>query len=137
MYDSPIEEVCIVRNIIDRVATKIAEDTDNAVCTAVVKAGFNIDKEKLTQALAQDKRRYEEAYSKGYSKGREDRDKQIVRCKDCINRPTRENEKATGFALEFPNYWCPCQCADGYYSWYPKDDWYCPYGKRREDEDDE
>ena len=57
---------------------------------------------------------------------------EIVRCKDCKHRPTQtEPYKTVGFSLEFPDYKCPCQCSDGYYSWYPEDDWFCANGERR------
>lgn len=55
----------------------------------------------------------------------------VVRCKDCKHRP-----KGTGanHDLEFPDYVCPCQCTeDGWYSWKPKDDWFCADGERREE----
>ena len=54
----------------------------------------------------------------------------VVRCKDCIHRP-----KGTGanHDLEFPDYVCPCQCEDDYYSWMPKDDWFCKDGERKEE----
>ena len=54
----------------------------------------------------------------------------IVRCKDCVHGP-----KGTGanHDLEFPDYVCPCQCDDFWYSWMPKDDWFCADGERGED----
>ena len=54
----------------------------------------------------------------------------IIRCKDCKHRP-----KGTGanHDLEFPDYVCPCQCEDYYYSWMPKDDWFCRDGERKEE----
>ena len=54
----------------------------------------------------------------------------VVRCKDCVHRP-----KGTGanHDLEFPDYVCPCQCEDFWYSWMPKDDWFCASGERGED----
>lgn len=54
---------------------------------------------------------------------------QIVRCKDCIHRPTWEHN-----SIEFPDDKCPCQCEDCFYSWFPKDDWYCANGERRQDD---
>lgn len=53
----------------------------------------------------------------------------VIRCKDCKHRP-----KGTGanHDLEFPDYVCPCQCEDYYYSWMPKDDWFCADGERKE-----
>lgn len=55
--------------------------------------------------------------------------REVVRCKDCKHRP-----KGTGanHDLEFPDYVCPCQCEDYYYSWMPKDDWFCRDGERKE-----
>lgn len=55
----------------------------------------------------------------------------IVRCKDCKHRPKEPNWKTykNGFDIEFPEgSKCPCQCSDEYYSWYPKDDWFCANG---------
>ena len=53
---------------------------------------------------------------------------EIVRCKDCKHRPKQtEPGKTVGFSLEFPSYRCPCY--DGYYSWYPDDDWFCANGE--------
>ena len=60
---------------------------------------------------------------------------QIIRCKDCKHRPKVPNWKTyeNGFDIEFPEgSKCPCQCLDdGYYSWYPEDNWFCANGKRR------
>ena len=60
---------------------------------------------------------------------------QIIRCKDCKHRPQIPNGQTygDGFDLKFPDgSKCPCQCLDdGYYSWYPEDDWFCANGKRR------
>ena len=51
----------------------------------------------------------------------------VVRCRDCKHRPTQtEPPKTYGFSIEFPEgSRCPCQCDDGFYSWYPSDDWFC------------
>lgn len=51
----------------------------------------------------------------------------IVRCKDCIHRPTRQRNGS----LCFPDETCKCQCEDDYYySWYPDDNWSCPLGEQ-------
>ena len=59
----------------------------------------------------------------------------VVRCKDCKHRPKEPNWKTyeDGFDIEFPEgSKCPCQCSDDeYYSWYPRDDWFCANGERR------
>lgn len=68
-----------------------------------------------------------------------DRFKELVMCKDCKHRPKIdeedvENYTASGFSLEFPDdFECPCRCEDPYYSWMPKDDWYCGNGERKEE----
>ncbi len=58
----------------------------------------------------------------------------VVRCKDCKHRPKYEEgrkEWHDGFDLSFPDEVCPCyNDDDGYYSWYPSDDSYCPKGER-------
>lgn len=59
----------------------------------------------------------------------------VVRCKDCKHRPTDTrgtDGDMTGFAIEFPDEKCPCQCEDGWYNWYPDDNWFCADGERRE-----
>lgn len=57
---------------------------------------------------------------------------EVVRCKDCVHRPTVEDPEKRGFNVHFPDDMCPCQCDDGWYNWYPKDDWFCAYGERKE-----
>jgi hypothetical protein len=58
--------------------------------------------------------------------------KEIVRCKDCKHRPIKPKDFENGFDLEFPDGKCPCQCDDGWYSWYPPDNWYCADAERKE-----
>lgn len=58
----------------------------------------------------------------------------IVRCKDCKHKPTKSKcETTSGFCWDFPDERCPCQCADGYYSWCPNDNWFCANGERKAD----
>lgn len=60
----------------------------------------------------------------------------VVRCRDCKHRPTDNrgrDDDLTGFAIEFPDSRCPCQCEDGWYNWYPADDWFCGNGERRDE----
>ena len=61
---------------------------------------------------------------------------ELVRCKDCKHRPKEPNYKTyeSGFDIEFPEgSKCPCRCSgDGFYSWYPEDDWFCADGERQE-----
>lgn len=57
----------------------------------------------------------------------------IVRCKDCKHRPELKlysDRQGNYTAVEFPDgSKCPCQCEDFFYSWYPKDDWFCANGE--------
>ena len=54
---------------------------------------------------------------------------EIIRCKDCKHRPKLDEEEGE---LDFPpTYRCPCYCDDCYYSWMPKDDWFCGNGERK------
>lgn len=56
----------------------------------------------------------------------------VCRCKDCKHRPTKPEKYDDGFDLTFPDEVCPCYCDDDpFYSWYPKDDWFCPKGERK------
>jgi hypothetical protein len=62
--------------------------------------------------------------------------KEIVRCKDCKHRPkllvTDIEDMESGFDLQFPDYKCHCRNdGDGWYSWYPPDDWFCADGERK------
>ena len=66
-------------------------------------------------------------------------DTEIIHCRECKHRPkaTRADEKVfSGFSVKFPDEKCPCQCGDGWYNWYPDDDFYCGYAERREDGSD-
>lgn len=81
------------------------------------------------------------AYDDGYKA----RDAEIVRCKDCKYRPhlrdaVDEDDAEelkhgyfNGFDLRFPTEGkCPCQVLDDeFYSWIPKDDWFCADGERK------
>ena len=61
----------------------------------------------------------------------------VVRCKYCKHRPVDhrgEYDEVTGFAIEFSDDRCPCKCEDGWYNWYPQDDWFCANGERRDDD---
>lgn len=61
-----------------------------------------------------------------------DKKQELVRCKDCKHRPIMPDDHTDGFDLKFPDGKCPCQCDDGWYSWYPSDDWFCADGEREE-----
>lgn len=55
----------------------------------------------------------------------------VVRCKDCKHKPSGDGANHN---VEFPDEICPCQCEDSWYSWVPKDNFFCAWGERKEDE---
>ena len=62
--------------------------------------------------------------------------RELIRCKECKHRPVKEDADGEnyGFNLIKPNDGdgrCPCLVDDGWYSWMPKDDFFCGYGERR------
>ena len=63
--------------------------------------------------------------------------RELVCCKECKHRPVKEdaNGENYGFNLIEPNDGderCPCLVSDGWYSWMPKDDFYCGSGEREQ-----
>ena len=85
---------------------------EGEIYKAVMNVGVNVDKEELIKALQYDRGQYQKGYK--------DRDDQIVRCKDCVNRGTSR---------------CPCHYSgDPYIDWTPDDDWFCADGERRTDD---
>lgn len=53
----------------------------------------------------------------------------VVRCKDCKHKPTIN--KNSRIEMSFPDDVCPCLCDDPFYSWCPKDNWFCGNGESR------
>ena len=62
----------------------------------------------------------------------------IVRCGECKHRPHLNNADGAEYGFNVVNDngdsdgVCPCLCEDGWYSWMPKDNFFCGYGERRE-----
>ena len=58
----------------------------------------------------------------------------VVFCRECKHRPIKEDPDGEdyGFNIIKPNGTerCPCLVEDGWYSWMPKDDFFCGYGER-------
>lgn len=121
MWESPIQMIT------DDIIKDLVQKQDGCLVEYVHRVGFDVDKAELAKALAYDREQYE----KGYADGRFARDSEIVRCKYCKHRPTGTG---ANHDLEFPDDECPCQCEDYWYSWIPKDDWFCASGKRKEGE---
>ena len=60
MYDCPISEQ------VGAIELMVREEHDRNIVRAVQKIGIDIDKEGLVEALNHDRKRYEEAYQKGW-----------------------------------------------------------------------
>lgn len=115
-YDSPFN--LAVSQIAEQMAAKI----DEGVMQAVANVGISVDKDKLVRILQQDKERYSEGYENGYRKGYEKRDNEIVRCKDCDNKECwgRAGDVVCGI--------------DGTPH---RPDWFCAYGVRKEEDEED
>lgn len=111
MYKSPIEIK------IDDIVSDAVERVDKYIVRYIQQVGVNVDKDELVKALKFDREQYE--------KGWNDRDTEIVRCKDCIYR--RHDSKR--------GYMCDMDSLDPYEQTRGVDDgeWYCADGERRED----
>ena len=81
MYESPIT---LLRTQTDNFVKEINEKTDEVIFKAVVNVLPQVNKEELIKALEYDRGQY--------IKGYKDRDKEIVRCKDCEYYDKGENE---------------------------------------------
>lgn len=68
-YDSPIG--ITLSSITDQLSRTVAERVDNGIYTAIVNAGFTVDRDTLIRALQGDSKRYREAYKRGYETGYE------------------------------------------------------------------
>ena len=112
-YDSPFDLV------ISDIATQAAKSIDEMCWQAVQRVGINVDKEKLLIALRQDAERYREAYANGYDTGYENRDDEIVRCKDC-----------KWYQVSVYKPLAVCDAAHRA----PGPDWFCADGERRDDD---
>lgn len=63
----------------------------------------------------------------------------LVRCGECKHRPIKDDPDGAdyGFNITEPTDGddiCPCLVEDGWYSWMPKDNFFCGRGERRTDE---
>lgn len=56
---------------------------------------------------------------------------EIVMCKDCKHRPIEKDGEI--MPPKEDDWKCPCLCDDYFYSWRPKDNFFCASGERREE----
>ena len=100
-YTSPIELI----------QQQTRHQIDECILKAVINVGVNVDKEELIKALAYDRGQYQKGY--------DDRDAEIIRCKDYIHWAKGYTEECCNVdSVCFHNGWC-------------KPDWYCADGKRK------
>ena len=76
-YDSPLS--LVTQSIMEN----IGKQFDDMTYQAIQKVGIDVDRDKLLEALQQDKKRYEEAYCRGANEGYKRRDDELIRCRDC------------------------------------------------------
>ena len=112
-YDSPIR---LFYQTVNNIQEQVKGSCDQAVYQAVCKLGIDIEKDKLEQAIHQDRERYEEAYRRGYAKAHED----IIRCKECKYYIEPTEEEAGG-----------CLIKAGYFP--VSENWFCADGQMVED----
>lgn len=98
---------------------QIVDAQENAIYKAVMKVNISVDREEMVKALKYDRQQYE----KGYVDGRAERDREIVRCKDC--------KYLDHFCDEEIDLWCS--------AWenVTSEDGFCHYGKRKENDEEE
>ena len=92
-YQSPIEVI----------QTQMRNQIEGNIYQAVMNVGVYVDKEELIKALQYDRKQYQKGY--------DDRDGQIVRCKDCKHWDEDDHE------CNIKTGWFACGadwfCADG------------------------
>ena len=115
MYKAPIEIVEDIRN-------KYLKQREEWIVSAVISCGINVDKERLLHALEYDKY----AYESGYSEGKLDAMKELVRCKNCENWDS-------DWSLCWDEHKHYCGMIDGC----TDADFYCAYGERKDGADHE
>ena len=121
MYESPIS----LSTMAEEISRKIIDEQDNYIVETCFKMGVNVDKDELVKALAYDR----EQYRKGFADGRQARDDDIVRCKDCKYHQwfIRYHYKN---GIEFEAHEC--------HRFTPvmdvTPDWFCAGGERRDDD---
>lgn len=72
------------------------------------------------------------AYKLGYQAAVKDQEQpEIIRCKDCKHRPIETFNAIVPPQID--DWKCPCLCDDYFYSWRPKDDFFCANGERKEE----
>lgn len=128
MYKSPITLMT------NEMAMQIAKHQDEVVFTALQACVPDVDRAELLRALRYDREQYDKGYDDGKVDGRAAAMAEIVRCKECIFRPTTKGDMY-GTDVVFPyEGMCPLECEDPYYNQMMDGDFFCANGERRDDD---
>lgn len=128
MYNSPL------KLFTDEITRDIAKKQDTLVFNAVARLGVTVDRDELLRALRYDREQYDKGYADGKADGRAAAMAEIVRCKECIFRPTTKGDMY-GTDVRFPyEGMCPLECEDPYYNQMMDGDFFCANGERRDDD---
>lgn len=115
MYESPIEVV------FSDLVSDAVKKADEYIVANVQQVGVKVDKDELIKALRFDRGQYE--------KGWNDRDNEIVRCKDC-----RFSHMTYGGECKSCDMWKDDD--DFTMTLYLDGDFYCAFAERKKDEND-
>ena len=99
-------------------------EAEGKIIKAIQKVGVYVDKDELLKALAYDR----DQYLKGY----EDRDKELVRCKECEHFEYNHVEVVDGVPIIVAHEICRFWSGGSKTSEYG----YCSFGERRELDDE-
>lgn len=100
-------------SLITIMTKQIQDQIENGIFKAVQDVGIFVDKVELVRALRYDRHQYEKGYN--------DRDAEIVRCKDCW---LKECENRDGYIVCDKDGFCHSP------------EWFCADGKRKEADPD-
>ena len=105
-YQSPIELIMSDMNThIQNASLEREMDIESTILKAIEKVGVNIDKDELIMTIHYDRNQYQKGYN--------DRDAEIVRCRDCKHYK--------------PNSFFECSLHG---ACQPKPDWFCADGEK-------
>ncbi len=103
-----------MKPIIERIASEMQLKEENHLCyVASREVGYNVDKDRLAQALTDAKKFYDEGFRAGVGVD-------IVRCKECCYAEPGDNPDPAAYA-----FWC------SFHDEGTEGDCFCSYGEMR------
>ena len=99
-WESPIN---LITNYTDELVKNLEAAQEECVMRAVANVGVYVEKDELLKALAYDRDQYTIGWHDGYN----DRDKEIIRCRECkhCGLLLSEEEKEDSFVDLVCDYW--------------------------------